>query len=93
VTAFDENCDVLRTLTTNTNSSGQVPDDTTVTPNRPMIGLPFSDDYDICALNTARTRRFRVSNVALTSSGTTGTPLNIYLGATGGTSGTGLTCP
>lgn len=76
VTAFDDNCDVQRTLTTSTNSNGQVPDAS----GRPMINLPYSDDYDICANNSAGTDRRIISNFALTSSGSSGTPLNVYLG-------------
>jgi Tfp pilus assembly protein PilV len=88
VTVFDDNCNVQRTLTTSTNSNGQVPDDTSVTPNRPMIGLPYSTDYDICANNSGQTDRRFISNFSLTSSGSSGTPLNIYLGGT-----TGGSCP
>ena len=93
ITARDDRCGgLVRTLTTDTDASGQVPDDTAVPP-RPMIGLPSSTDYDICAVNGTGTRKRVISNFALTSSGATGTPLAFYLGASGGTSGTGLTCP
>jgi hypothetical protein len=93
VTATDRNCGVTRSLTPgtssalNTNSNGQIPDDTSVTPNRPMIGLPYSDDYEICANNAAGSDERKVST-SLTSSGANGTTLNIFLG--GAPSGT---CP
>jgi hypothetical protein len=53
-----------------------------------MIGLPYSTDYDICANNSGQTDRRFISNFSLTSSGSSGTPLNIYLGGT-----TGGSCP
>ena len=89
VTARDDTCGgLLRTLTLNTNTNGQVPDDAS---GRPMIGLPYSTDYDVCAINGTGTRKRIVTNFALTNIGSSGTPLDIYLG--GGTTGTGLTCP
>jgi hypothetical protein len=71
--------------TLNTNSNGQIPDDTSVTPSRPMIGLPYSDDYEICASNSAGSDERKVT-ISLTNSGSSGTPLNIFLqGAPSGT--------
>ena len=83
-------CLVTRTLTTNTNANGQVPDDAS---GRPMIGLPYGNDYEVCAVNGAQNRKRVIPDFVLTSSGATGTPLDVYMGASGGTSGTGLTCP
>jgi Tfp pilus assembly protein PilV len=79
VTAKDTGCNVTRTLTTSTNSSGQVP-------VGGDIGLPYGT-YSLCAQNSTATDR-RVLTVALTSVGTTGTPTDLYLG--GQPSGT---CP
>ena len=97
VTVEDDMCGgLVRSLTPgalNTNAQGQIPDDTSA---RPMIGLPYSTDYDICATNgpngTATSTRKRITtNFALTSSGATGTVLNVYLG--GGTSTPNASCP
>ena len=81
VTVYDDDCNVQRTLTTSTNSSGQVPDDAS---GRPMIGLPYGTNYDICANNASQTDRRVISNFDLVSSGSSGTDLNIYLGGTSG---------
>lgn len=81
VTVFDDNCNVQRTLTTNTNSQGQVP-------VGGDIGLPYSTDYHICGNNSAKTDRRVISNFPLTAVGTAGTDLNIYLQGT-----TGAECP
>jgi hypothetical protein len=85
VTVRDNDCGVTRTLTTNTNSQGQVPNDAA---GRPMIGLPYGQDYEVCANNAAQNDRRRITGQQLTSSGSTGTVLNVYLG--GQPSGT---CP
>jgi Tfp pilus assembly protein PilV len=79
VTARDTGCNVTRTLTTSTNSSGQVP-------VAGEIGLPYGT-YSVCA--TAGGKKRTVTGVALTSVGSTGTPLTIDLN--GAASGT--TCP
>jgi Tfp pilus assembly protein PilV len=70
VTARDASCNVTRTLTTATDSNGRV---------QPVgnIGLPFGT-YTVCAQNSAGTDRLRTT-VALTSAGSTGTPLSIDL--------------
>jgi Tfp pilus assembly protein PilV len=88
VTVFDDDCNVQRTLTTSTNSNGQVPEDTSGTPSRPMTALPYGTNYDICANNSGATDRRVVSDFDLVSSGSTGTVLDIYLGGT-----TGGSCP
>ena len=83
VTATDQNCGVTRSLTpgaANTNTSGQIPEDTSATPSRPMSGLPYSTDYDICASNSAGTDERIITNFSLTASGSSGTALNIFLG-------------
>jgi Tfp pilus assembly protein PilV len=79
VTAKDTGCNVTRTLTTSTNSSGQVP-------VGGDIGLPYGT-YDVCATGGGKKRT--VTGVALTSAGSTGTALTIDL--SGGSNGT--TCP
>jgi Tfp pilus assembly protein PilV len=79
VTAKDTGCNVTRTLTTSTNSSGQVP-------VAGDIGLPYGT-YSVCAQNSAGTDR-RIVTVNLNSVGTSGTPVDIYL--SGQPSGT---CP
>lgn len=81
VTVRDNDCGVNRTLTTSTNSQGQVPDDAL---GRPMIGLPYGQNYEICANNSAQNDRRRISGYSLTNSGSTGTVLNVYLGGTPG---------
>ena len=73
VTARDTGCNVTRTLTTSTNSSGQVP-------VAGDIGLPYGT-YDVCAQNSAATDKRIISGVGLTSAGATGTTLDIYLGS------------
>jgi Tfp pilus assembly protein PilV len=85
ITVYDDNCDFQRTLTTSTNSSGRVPDDGS---GRPMTGLPYGTNYDICANNSGGTDRRVVSDFDVVSSGSTGTALNIYIGGT-----TGGSCP
>jgi hypothetical protein len=77
VTVRDNDCGVTRTLTTNTNSQGQVPNDAG---GRPMINLPYGQNYEICANNSAQDDRRRITGYQLTSSGSTGTVLNVYLG-------------
>ena len=72
VTARDTGCNVTRTLTTSTNSNGQVP-------VGGDIGLPYGT-YDVCANDPTATDKRTVTGVALTSAGTTGAPLDIYLG-------------
>jgi Tfp pilus assembly protein PilV len=79
VTARDTSCSVTRTLTTSTNSSGQVP-------VAGDIGLPYGT-YSVCATQGGKKRT--VSSVALTSVGSTGTPLTIDLNG----AGSGSTCP
>jgi Tfp pilus assembly protein PilV len=75
VTAKDTGCNVTRTLTTNTNASGQVP-------VAGDIGLPYGN-YQACATSGGRKR---TATVALTSVGATGTPVTLDLnGATTGT--------
>jgi Tfp pilus assembly protein PilV len=90
VTAHDtaSGCNITRALTpsTGTNSAGQVP--LAPPPTGGDLGLPYGT-YDVCATNAAKTAHRTISAVPLTSVGTTGTPLIIYLGA-GTTSGT---CP
>jgi type II secretory pathway pseudopilin PulG len=86
VTVTEDNPDcphTPRTLTINTDSQGQIP-----IAEAGNVGLPYSDDYEICANNSAKNDRRFVSNFALTSVGATGTALNIYLG--GGPTGN---CP
>jgi type II secretory pathway pseudopilin PulG len=70
VTARDASCNVTRTLTTATDANGRV---------QPVgnIGLPFGT-YTVCAQNSAGTDR-RTTTVALTSAGSTGTPVSIDL--------------
>jgi len=79
VTARDTGCNVTRTLTTSTNSSGQVP-------VAGDIGLPYGT-YSVCATQGGKKRT--VSPVTLTSVGSTGTPLTIDLNG----AGSGSTCP
>jgi Tfp pilus assembly protein PilV len=86
VTAKDTTgCNVTRTLTptAGTNSSGQIPQ---APPSGGDIGLPYGT-YDVCATGGGKKRT--ITGVALTSAGSTGTPLTIDLAL--GTSGT--TCP
>jgi Tfp pilus assembly protein PilV len=67
-------CGVTRTLTTNTNSSGQIP-------VQGDVGLPYGT-YTVCANNSAASDRRTVSNQAVHN--TSGTSLDIYLGGTSG---------
>jgi Tfp pilus assembly protein PilV len=99
VTDGTPGCNITRSLTAtvNTNTNGQIPDDSG---GRPMIGLPYSTDYDICATNgpngtSTATRKRVTSNFSLTSSGATGTVLNVFFGASGTqiAAGGGLSCP
>jgi hypothetical protein len=89
VTARDtaSGCNITRALTPagGTNAAGQVP---IAPPAGGDIGLPYGT-YDVCASNAAKTAHRTVTGIALTSAGSTGTPLAIYLGA-GTTSGN---CP
>jgi Tfp pilus assembly protein PilV len=78
VTAKDTGCNVTRTLTSSTDSNGQVP-------VGGDIGLPYGT-YSVCATGGGKKR---TTTVSLTSAGSTGTPLTIDL--SGGTSGS--TCP
>jgi Tfp pilus assembly protein PilV len=73
----DAGCTSVRTLTpaTGTDSQGQVPQ---APPNGGDIGLPYGT-YNVCAANSAGTDK-RIVSVALTAAGSTGTPVNIYLG-------------
>lgn len=64
-------CGVTRTLTTNTNTNGQVP-------VAGDVGLPYGT-YNVCANNAAATDRRVISSVAVHS--TAGTSLDIYLGS------------
>jgi Tfp pilus assembly protein PilV len=73
VTARDTGCNVTRTLTTSTNTNGQVP-------VGGDIGLPYGT-YDVCASNSTATDKRTMTAFALTSAGATGTPLDIYLGS------------
>lgn len=73
VTARDTGCNVTRTLTTSTNTNGQVP-------VAGDIGLPYGT-YDVCAQNSTATDRRVITGVALTTAGATGTPLDVYLGS------------
>ena len=79
VTARDTGCNVTRTLTTSTNSNGQVP-------AGGDIGLPYGT-YSVCA--TAGGKKRTVSPVALTSVGSTGTAVTVDLNG----AGSGTTCP
>jgi Tfp pilus assembly protein PilV len=80
ISVFDDDCDSNpRILTTSTNSSGQVPNGSIGN-----IGLPYGDNYDICANNSAKTDRRVIQSFDLTSVGTTGTDLTIYIGSTSG---------
>ena len=63
-------CGVTRTLTANTNASGQVP-------VAGDVGLPYGT-YNVCANNSNASDRRVISSVAVHS--TTGTTLDIYLG-------------
>jgi hypothetical protein len=72
VTARDAGCNVTRTLATSTNTNGQVP-------TAGNIGLPYGT-YDVCAQNSAGTDKRTVTGVGLTSAGTTGTTLDVFLG-------------
>jgi Tfp pilus assembly protein PilV len=78
VTARDTGCNVTRTLTPTggTNSNGQIPQ---LPPSGGDIGLPYGT-YDVCASNPSATGKRTVTAVALTSAGSTGTALNIFLG-------------
>jgi Tfp pilus assembly protein PilV len=78
VTARDTGCNLTRTLTSSTDSNGQVP-------VAGDIGLPYGT-YSVCATGGGKKR---TTTVSLTSAGSTGTPLTIDL--SGGTNGT--TCP
>jgi hypothetical protein len=73
VTAKDTGCNVTRTLTTSTNTNGQVP-------NGGDIGLPYGT-YDVCAQNSAGTDKRIITGVALTTVGSTGTTLDVFLGS------------
>lgn len=86
ITATDENCGGTRVLTppAGTDSNGRVP-----LASIGNVGLPYGDDYDICARNSAGTDRREITNVVLTSVGSTGTALNIYIGSTPN----GIPCP
>ena len=64
-------CGVTRTMTTNTNSSGQIP-------VQGDVGLPYGT-YNVCANNSAATDRRVMTSVAVHS--TSGTSLVIYLGS------------
>ena len=64
-------CGVTRTLTTSTNTNGQVP-------VAGDVGLPYGT-YNVCANNSAATDRRVISSVAVHS--TSGTNLDIYLGS------------
>jgi Tfp pilus assembly protein PilV len=72
VTARDTGCNLTRTLTTATNSNGQVP-------VGGDIGLPYGT-YDVCASNSNSSDKRTVTGVALNSAGTSGTGLDVYLG-------------
>ena len=63
-------CGVTRTLTTSTNTNGQVP-------VAGDVGLPYGT-YNVCANNSAATDRRVISSVAVHS--TSGTNLDVYLG-------------
>jgi Tfp pilus assembly protein PilV len=80
ITVEDEDCGITRTLTTNTDTNGRVPDDAS---GRPMIGLPYGE-YDVCANNSAQNDRRTINDFDLTTVGGSGTTLNVYLGGTSG---------
>ncbi len=64
-------CGVTRTLTTNTNTNGQIP-------VNGDVGLPYGT-YNVCANNSTATDRRVMSSVAVHS--TSGTTLDVYLGS------------
>jgi YD repeat-containing protein len=72
VTVRDTGCNFTRTLTTSTNTNGQVP-------TGGDIGLPYGT-YDVCAQDSAGTDKRTITGVGLTSAGATGTTLDIFLG-------------
>jgi Tfp pilus assembly protein PilV len=73
LTAKDTGCNVTRILTTSTNTNGQIA-------NGGDIGLPYGT-YDVCASNSTATDKRTVTGVGLTSAGTTGTTLSVFLGS------------
>jgi Tfp pilus assembly protein PilV len=80
ISVFDDDCNSNpRILTTNTDSNGRVPNSSVGN-----IGLPYGDNYDVCANNSSKNDRRVVQSVDLETVGSTGTDLVIYIGSTSG---------
>jgi Tfp pilus assembly protein PilV len=80
ISVFDDDCNSNpRILTTSTDSNGRVPNSSVGN-----IGLPYGDNYDICANNSSKNDRRVIQSFDLTSVGSTGTDLTIYIGSTSG---------